>query len=293
MDMKTFWKYARKRKHDDNSVNVMRDENGTCETPDSQLSMWKEHYTNLLNETDANAPDFDATFKQFIDLEVEHTADNMDSDSDTLGIDIKSKFTEAEVTIACKSLPKGRATGIHLISYEHLKYGGTMFIQVLTMLFNEITRMFHIPPSFKMGILVSLYKGNGKPRESKGSYRGVTLLPAINKLYEKCVTNRINPFLKQIKFPHRCNMHVVKVISMCYYRFLFRRVYLIMLKKAGKSFLAFLISKNVLTIYGGMDCFIRCSTWGLQTKCGIYNVSGLPIVSARCGAVVKYQMHFV
>ena len=68
--------------------------------------------------------------------------------------------------------------------------------------------MVHIPPSFKMGLLVSLYKGNGKPRESKDSYRGVTLLPSINKLYEKCVINRLNPFLEQMKFPaplqHAC-----------------------------------------------------------------------------------------
>ena len=240
MDMKTFWKYARKRKHNDNSVNVMRDENGTYETPDSQLSMWKEHYTNLLNETDANAADFDATFKQFIDLEVEHIADNMDSGSDAPGIDIKSKFTEAEVTIACKSLPKGRAPGIDLISYEHLKYGGTLFIQVLTMLFNEITQMVHIPPSFKMGLLVSLYKGNGKPRESKDSYRGVTLLPSINKLYEKCVINRLNPFLEQMKFPaplqHACRKGYNNVLL----SFLVQESISDHVEKGGKIFSCFL-----------------------------------------------------
>ena len=68
-------------------------------------------------------------------------------------------------------------------------------------IFNEITKWVHIPIGFKTGLLVSLYKGNGKAKELKDSYRGVTLLPAINKLYEKCVMNRMKPFLENINFP--------------------------------------------------------------------------------------------
>ena len=49
MDIKAFWKYVRKRKDIDDNMVVMRDDNNTYETPESQLDMWKKHYKRILN----------------------------------------------------------------------------------------------------------------------------------------------------------------------------------------------------------------------------------------------------
>ena len=49
--------------------------------------------------------------------------------------------------------------------------------------------------------MITLHKGHGKSKNNKYSYRGVTLLPAINKVFEKCIMMRLKPHLGDINFP--------------------------------------------------------------------------------------------
>jgi hypothetical protein len=73
-------------------------------------------------------------------------------------------------------------------------------VEGITKLFNGIIDYVHIPPHFKEGLLITLHKGHGKSKNSKDSYRGVTLLPAINKVFEKCIMMRLKPHLEEIHF---------------------------------------------------------------------------------------------
>ena len=81
-------------------------------------------------------------------------------------------------------------------------------MKCIVKLFNAIIELVKIPRCFKRGLLFVLYKGHGKPKNKKNSYRGITLLPAINKLFEKCVVARMKQLFKQVNFPpmlqHAC-----------------------------------------------------------------------------------------
>ena len=54
-----------------------------------------------------------------------------------------------------------------------------------------------------MGTIITLYKGNGKPRDDPNSYRGLTLLPIIFKVFEMIFAKRLEPVLDCINFPNR------------------------------------------------------------------------------------------
>ena len=110
-------------------------------------------------------------------------------------------FTQDEILRICQSLPLGKAPGYDSITYEHFKYAGPVFNNILTRLFNSILGLVHIPSCFKTGLLITIYKGHGKPKDHKDSYRGVTLLPAINKILEKCIMSRMQVHLNRIGFP--------------------------------------------------------------------------------------------
>ena len=73
-------------------------------------------------------------------------------------------------------------------------------MKTLTSLFNGILRLVHIPSQLKEGLLITLHKGRGKPKDNVNSYRGITLLPAISKLLEKCIYNRMKQYLEDTGF---------------------------------------------------------------------------------------------
>jgi hypothetical protein len=110
-------------------------------------------------------------------------------------------FTCAEITGKLSSLPKGKAPGVDLITYEHVKNGGEVLTQCITNLFNAIIQFTQVPHGFKQGLLIPLYKGGGKPRNNKHSYRGITLLPVMSKLFERCVYDRMSVKLQTMNFP--------------------------------------------------------------------------------------------
>ena len=62
----------------------------------------------------------------------------------------------------------------------------------MTVLLDVMYCFGHVPTALKQGMIITLYKGGGKPRNDSGSYRAITLSYSILKLYE-------NVFLKRLK----------------------------------------------------------------------------------------------
>jgi endonuclease/exonuclease/phosphatase family metal-dependent hydrolase len=200
MDMKLFWKYIRRNRKEQTVITPIINEGVLYDTPEKQLRLWTHHFQDILNETDNESHMYDNDFKNHIEIDIFNMKSNMNKYDEPTNVDL-SPFTNQEIQIICDSLPLGKAPGKDSICYEHFKYAGSVFINLLTKLFNGILQYVHIPLSFKEGLLVNLYKGHGKPRNNKNSYRGITLLPTISKLYEKCVMARMVPFLNKIDFP--------------------------------------------------------------------------------------------
>ena len=200
MGMKLFWKYISRNRKEEAVVTPIIHEDIVYDTPEQLLSLWTHHFQHLLNETKDEIQMYDTDFKHHIENEISHVKCNMDKYEEPTNVDL-SPYTYQEIKSICESLPLGKAPGKDCICYEHFKYAGSALISVVTKLFNAILQYVHIPLQFKEGMLVTLYKGHGKPRNNKNSYRGITLLPTISKLYEKCVMSRMAPFLDKIGFP--------------------------------------------------------------------------------------------
>ena len=68
--------------------------------------------------------------------------------------------------------------------------------------FTAIVSLEAIPPSFKMGVIVPVYKGKGRDPLDPNSYRGITLTSVLSKCLEKIVLQRMEIPLKEAGFPH-------------------------------------------------------------------------------------------
>ncbi|KAG8179196.1 hypothetical protein JTE90_004025 [Oedothorax gibbosus] len=99
-------------------------------------------------------------------------------------------FTASEISGVVKSLAHRKAPGLDGISMEFIKAIHCHEPKLLCFLFNACKRWAFFPRSWKNAKLVLLLK-NGKNRESTKAYRPICLLPALGKVLDKLLTQRV------------------------------------------------------------------------------------------------------
>ena len=104
---------------------------------------------------------------------------------------------------ALNDLKKGRSPSHDNISNEHLIYDKMTISSALVVLNNSILRQETIPDSWRSSLIVPIYKGNGKPKNDPTSYRPVSLVPTLCKVFEKLLMKRLHScsLLSESAFP--------------------------------------------------------------------------------------------
>lgn len=97
-----------------------------------------------------------------------------------------------EVRKAVLRLPGRKAPGCDGITNMALRHLPRRGVAALSRLFNGILRTNHFPDHWKTGKVIVLPKP-GKDRRLPASYRPITLLPTIAKLFERLLLSRICP----------------------------------------------------------------------------------------------------
>lgn len=99
-------------------------------------------------------------------------------------------ITFAEFHRVIKNLKTGKAPGPDGIRYEHLKHMPSHTNTIIISLFNAMLTTGHIPPCFKTAI-ITLILQIGKDPTSITAYKPITLAPALMKIFEKIIHNRL------------------------------------------------------------------------------------------------------
>ena len=106
------------------------------------------------------------------------------------------KFSLAELEKAMKFMKMGKASGLDGITTEMIKHFGPNTNSWLLDLFNECAETNKIPNGWKKARVVALLKP-GKDPTSKKSYRPISLLCILYKLYERMVMARMAPTVEE------------------------------------------------------------------------------------------------
>ena len=107
-------------------------------------------------------------------------------------------ITEEEVASVISSLPSEKAAGHDHLTNEHLQFSPPAIASILTNIFNSILLSGHVPTSFQHGLIVPIPKGRNIDTTNPSQFRGITLLPVINKVFEKLLLTRLSPQVSQI-----------------------------------------------------------------------------------------------
>ena len=130
------------------------------------------------------------------DLNVDESDIDLILDQDyQLDLPLKT-VTPGEVSRHIKSMDNNKAPGFDLIDKKVLEELPRKAIVYITTLFNAILRVGYFPELWKISQIIMLHKP-GKPAHDITSYRPISLLPVMSKLFEKIFLQRLNNTLKE------------------------------------------------------------------------------------------------
>jgi len=104
-------------------------------------------------------------------------------------------FSPSDVEHTITNLKKRKAPGYDLITAEILSQLPKKAIVLITYLYNSILRTTYFPLLWKFSIIKMLPKPN-KPSHNPSSFRPISLLPLLGKIFEKLLLRRLYPILE-------------------------------------------------------------------------------------------------
>ena len=200
MDSCAIWKYLKSSRNTRESLHSILLTGERYNSPDELRTLWRKHFCSILNESQEESELFDCDFQEDLVNVISDMERTFVKDNDNTGL-LRDPFSDSEIRSVCMCLPTGKAPGVDNVSYEALKYGTEKLFKTLNKLFNGMTMYTYIPNQLKISVIIPLYKGKNKPKDDINSYRGVSLMPVVYKVYEKLLYNRIQPWLEMNNFP--------------------------------------------------------------------------------------------
>ncbi|RFN48513.1 hypothetical protein FIE12Z_7259 [Fusarium flagelliforme] len=110
-------------------------------------------------------------------------------------IPISDDLTEEELKAVIKDIKTGKATGEDEVPNEAIRLGQDVLFPYLLIGFQVCIRLRTHPDCFKKAVVVMVLKAGANPNDPN-SYRPITLLSHVGKLYEKVLANKITRAVK-------------------------------------------------------------------------------------------------
>ena len=174
--------YKRKVK---TNINCIIDKNGNEHTdPKSKANCLNDHFGNVgknMAEKCQNIPS--SCLKDPLSY-IKKKVDNSF---------VLSRTNSYEISTLIRKLNNKKSSGYDCISNKILKETKDVITPYLETLFNKCIQTGTFPDDYKIAKVIPLFKGGDKTNPN--SYRPISLLPAIGKLFEKLLAKRLINFL--------------------------------------------------------------------------------------------------
>ncbi|KAL4121449.1 hypothetical protein QTP88_013963 [Uroleucon formosanum] len=112
-----------------------------------------------------------------------------------LSMSLPAKHTTPnEIKHLISKLKPRKSPGYDLITNKILQHLPNKTLLLLTFIYNSMLRLSHFPQIWKFSMVILIHKP-GKPKHMPSSYRPISLLPVLAKLFEKIIIKRIRPLI--------------------------------------------------------------------------------------------------
>lgn len=145
----------------------------------------------LLANTFAKAHTLTLDYRHAVDSKVNSLVTNLSAHCPN--IDEATFITVPEISQILSTLKSSKAPGFDDISNIVLKKLPEKAIKLLTCIFNSCIHLNYFPKLFKKAKVIPIHKPN-KPVNNPNSYRPISLLSNIGKIFEKLIYHRLSDF---------------------------------------------------------------------------------------------------
>ena len=151
---------------------TINDINGEALHEEEEITKrWENYFKDLLNPSGVRAQ---GTQSRFNPSHPDHS---------------EPTILESEVRKVVKTSPKGKAAGVDGITTEAIHVCGETGIQWLTTIFQKAWEERRVPEDWQKAIVVPIWKKKGSKKDCS-SYRGISLLSHVVKMYAKILEQR-------------------------------------------------------------------------------------------------------
>lgn len=188
----SLWKTTKNLLNIKQQLPPINNANGSLAISDKEkANLFGEHFSNI--------------FKPHTDIHpnTEHLEKINSFINSPLPMSLPAKHTSpSEVKFLISKLKEKKSPGYDLITNKILKNLPKKTIILITYIFNSMLRISYIPLIWKLSTIIVIPKPN-KPKNVVTSYRPISLLPTLAKLFEKIIRLRIRPILQTFNIiPH-------------------------------------------------------------------------------------------
>jgi hypothetical protein len=180
----SLWKFTKSYNRPQDTKPPMRDANNSwARTSQEKADAFAAHLSKVFvpHDTHYQSPELEAEFMHDLQL------------SPPL-----KPVTPQEIYRTIRNLKDKKAPGFDLITKEILMQLPRKAILFLTVLFNGILRVQVFPSLWKVSQIMMIRKP-GKPAHEMTSYRPISLLPILSKLFERMLLRRLHVILRENK----------------------------------------------------------------------------------------------
>ena len=173
----------------------LKGKNETFDTQELNLKSFYEHFSKPAIDNTANCLNFDlsheAECQDFFNRFAYGNGSGSDgsAEDDLISHLMNDNITLGEVTKAIKVLKKGKSPGVDGIPVDIFKNSLAELSENLVILFNYILGSGEYPESWAEGIISPVPKTVAPKEVDK--FRKVTVLPAISKIFDTIINNRL------------------------------------------------------------------------------------------------------
>lgn len=182
----SLWKFTKSYSRPTSAIPPIKLIQGWARTPQQKVDSFAEHLANVFRPNDPDDNVSEENINIFLNQDYQMSPPPRPA-------------TVREVWGTIKHMHDRKAPGFDLITKEILTRLPRKAIVFLTTLFNGVLRVQYYPLLWKTSQIIMVHKP-GKPPNDISSYRPISLLPILSKVFEKILLRRIQPILSENKY---------------------------------------------------------------------------------------------
>lgn len=174
----TIWKATKKFKRPITQIPPLRKPAGNwARSKEEKANTFGDHLAQVFTPFPSNNPNFDTEIEEYL------------NSPGQLSLPLRP-VSPAEVYREIKLTSSFKAPGYDLIVGNILKHLPKKAIVLITTIYNRMLAISHFPTQWKFALITMIAKP-GKPPQETASYRPISLLPLLSKIFERLLLYRI------------------------------------------------------------------------------------------------------